>query len=64
MLISTIIRTFRRERLLAQAVQSVLRQEVPNVENEVIVVNDGGDPLSSAGWQNDERVSVFDILHT
>jgi len=64
MIISAIIPTYEREQLLARAVSSVLSQDVPGAEVEVIVVNDSGEPLGCAEWQNDPRVSVFTTHHT
>lgn len=57
MFCSTIIPTIGRS-TLARAVQSVLAQELPNADFEVIVVNDTGRPLSKAAWQEDARVQV------
>lgn len=58
MQISCIIATYKREKLLARAVKSVLQQEV-DADFEVIVVNDSGEPLSPADWQKDTRVRVY-----
>ncbi len=60
MFCSTIIPTIGRP-TLTRAVQSVLSQEAPNVDFEVIVVNDSGTPLPAMDWFADERVQV---LHT
>lgn len=57
---STIIPTAGRTKL-ARAVQSVLDQQLPGSELEVIVVNDSGQPLPAADWQRDARVQ---IIHT
>ncbi|MGQ9455049.1 MAG: glycosyltransferase family 2 protein [Armatimonadota bacterium] len=63
-MVSCVIPTLKRERLLAEAVESVLSQEAPGVDVEVVVVNDAGEPLSPAGWQNDNRVTVFHTYNT
>ncbi|MDH7603026.1 MAG: glycosyltransferase family A protein, partial [Armatimonadota bacterium] len=64
MLVSCVIPTVRRERLLAEAVESVLSQRVTGVETEVVVVNDAGEPLCPADWQNDSRVMVVNTYRT
>lgn len=64
MIISTVIRTFRREVLLERAVKSVLAQELPDAELQVTVVNDAGEPLGKADWQSDERVTVVTTHRT
>lgn len=56
MIISAIIPTYRRELELGRAVESVLGQQVPGADIEVIVINDSGRPLAHAGWQDDPRV--------
>jgi|GEM_PF-3653694 len=56
MLISTVIRTYNREHLLARAVDSVLAQELGPEQHEVLVINDAGVPIHKADWQNDNRV--------
>ncbi len=63
MLISAIIPTYMREQLLGRAVRSVLSQCLPDAELEVIVVNDSGEPLSAADWQQDHRVTVVTTGH-
>jgi glycosyltransferase involved in cell wall biosynthesis len=57
-LVSAIIATYERDEWLARAVNSVLSQEFPG-ELEVIVVNDNGEPLKYAPWQDDPRVTVI-----
>lgn len=64
MIISTIIRTFKREQLLARAVGTVLDQKVDGAEIEITVVNDSGEPLGPADWQKDPRVRVFTTHRT
>lgn len=44
---------------LETAVQSVLNQAFSQAEFEVIVVNDSGDPLPTANWQDSPRVTVI-----
>jgi glycosyltransferase involved in cell wall biosynthesis len=56
---STIIPTIGRPSLI-HAVESVLYQDLPHGEFELIVVNDSGIPLSPATWQSSERVQVID----
>jgi glycosyltransferase involved in cell wall biosynthesis len=56
---STIIPTIGRPSL-THAVESVINQDLPEGEFEVIVVNDSGDPLSPASWQRSERVQVIE----
>ncbi|MGQ9455052.1 MAG: glycosyltransferase family 2 protein [Armatimonadota bacterium] len=63
MLVSTIITTYKRpthkyDEWLARSVQSVLSQEFSG-ELEVIVVNDNGEQLKYAPWQEDPRVTVI-----
>lgn len=58
MMISAVIPTYKREHLLREAVMSVLSQDVPGVETEVIVVNDAQQALSHADWQDIPRVTV------
>ncbi|MSP14393.1 MAG: glycosyltransferase family 2 protein [Chloroflexi bacterium] len=57
---STIIATIGRP-TLARAVESVLRQDFAQAGYEVIVVNDSGQSLAPAPWQQSEWVT---ILHT
>jgi len=60
MFCSTIIATIGRDSL-AQAVESVLAQELGDDEAcEVIVVNDSGRPLTPAGWQASPRVTILE----
>lgn len=58
MMISAVIPTYNREELLREAVLSVLSQDLPGVETEVIVVNDAAEPLHHADWQDLANVSV------
>ncbi|MCE5324487.1 glycosyltransferase family 2 protein [bacterium] len=58
MTITCIIATFNREQLLARSVETVLAQQL-DAEFEVIVLNDAGEPLQPADWQNDSRVSIY-----
>lgn len=60
MFCSTIIPTIGRDSL-SRAVDSVLAQELPDADYEVIVVNDSGRKLPLAKWQQSDRVQ---ILHT
>jgi glycosyltransferase involved in cell wall biosynthesis len=55
---STIIPTVGRTKL-ARAVRSVLDQQLPDGDFELIVVNDSGQPLPMAEWQHDVRVQVI-----
>ena len=64
MLITAIITTYKREQWLARAVNSVLTQGYSENELEVIVVNDSGEPLGEAAWQEDPRVRVFTTFRT
>ncbi len=64
MTISAVIPTYRREALLREAVLSVLSQDVPDAEIEVVVVNDAGEPLAHADWQDDPRVLVANTYQT
>ncbi len=56
---STIIPTIGRH-TLSLAVRSVLEQDFHAACNEVIVVNDSGDPLPEMDWQKSEKVRVID----
>src|SRR3990172_4102692 len=56
---STIIPTVGRQSL-SRAVESVLNQDLPSGDFEVIVVNDSGAPLPFAEWQRSERVQIID----
>lgn len=58
MFCSTIIPTIGRHSL-KRAVESVLNQELPSADFEVIVVNDTGCPLPPASWQESERVQII-----
>lgn len=58
MFLSTIIPTIARP-VLARAVNSVLEQNFSVADFEVIVVNDSGQPLPPAGWQQSERVTII-----
>ena len=44
---------------LETAVKSVLEQEFSQAEFEVIVVNDSGDPLPKADWQDSPRIQII-----
>lgn len=55
--VSTIIPTVGRP-TLKRAVESVLHQQVDDAAYEVIVVNDRGNPLAEAPWQQDPRVRI------
>jgi glycosyltransferase involved in cell wall biosynthesis len=57
--VSAVIPTYKRELELGRAVESVLSQQLPGADVEVIVVNDSGEPLAPAGWQDDPRVIVL-----
>lgn len=58
MFCSTIIATINRP-TLSRAVNSVINQDFPKGELEVIVVNDSGKPLAAGDWQDSELVSVI-----
>lgn len=60
MFCSTIIPTIGRPSL-GRAVESVLSQQVPGDNFEVIVVNDSGNPLPNETWQQSEHVQ---LIHT
>jgi glycosyltransferase involved in cell wall biosynthesis len=64
LLISCIIPTYKRDHLLASAVSSVLTQEISCARIEIVVVNDSGDSLKKADWQEDPRVTVVTTYHT
>ncbi len=55
---STIIPTIGRE-TLSRAVESVLNQSLPNSDFEIIVVNDSGQPLPPADWQQSSQVRII-----
>jgi glycosyltransferase involved in cell wall biosynthesis len=59
---STIIPTIGRHSL-TQAVESVLNQDLPSEDFEVIVVNDSGNDLPTASWQSSQRVQVIQTNH-
>ena len=58
MLCSAIIPTVGRPSV-SRAVESVLAQNLPVEEFEVLVVNDSGEPLPKADWQHSDRVQVI-----
>ncbi len=58
MFCSTIIPTIGRP-TLKRTVWSVINQELPSANFEIIVVNDSGHPLPAADWQNSDRVSII-----
>ncbi|MSP12153.1 MAG: glycosyltransferase family 2 protein [Chloroflexi bacterium] len=60
MFCSTIIATIDRS-TLPRAVQSVLEQDFPGADFEIIVVNDSGASLAAAAWQSAPQVRV---IHT
>ncbi len=64
MLVSAVIPTYKREHLLKEAVESVLRQQLSDADFEIIVVNDSGEPLAIADWQRDLRVRIVDTYCT
>lgn len=64
MLISAVIPTYKREHLLKEAVESVLSQQIDDADVEVVVVNDSGEPLAVADWQQDPRVRIADTYRT
>jgi glycosyltransferase involved in cell wall biosynthesis len=59
MFCSTVIPTIARD-TLSRAVCSVLAQEFPSADFEIIVVNDSGKPLPKEDWQDSARVKVID----
>jgi len=61
-LISTIIPTIGRA-TLSQAVQSVIDQQLPSMEIEIIVVNDSGQPLPKMIWMEEPNVQIIDTSH-
>src|SRR5689334_17368690 len=61
-LISTIIPTIGRA-TLSQAVQSVIDQQCANVEFEIIVVNDSGQPLPKMSWMEAPTVQILNTNH-
>ena len=61
MFCSTIIATIARP-TLQRAVQSVLDQDFPAGEHEVIVINDSGEPLPSEDWQSHPSVRIVDTF--
>jgi glycosyltransferase involved in cell wall biosynthesis len=56
---STVIPTIGRPSL-TRAVESVLNQDLPEGEFELIVVNDSGQSLLDASWQRSERVQIIE----
>ena len=62
MLCSTIIPTVGRSKV-SRAVESVLNQTIVADDFEVIVVNDSGQPLPEAEWQQMEQVRVVTTNH-
>jgi glycosyltransferase involved in cell wall biosynthesis len=56
---SSIIPTIGRN-TLSRAVQSILEQEVPINTHEIIIVNDGGQPLHPADWQHSANVRIVE----
>jgi glycosyltransferase involved in cell wall biosynthesis len=58
MFLSTIIPTIGRQ-TLTHAVESILNQKFEDEDFEVIVVNDSGEQLGFADWQESERVQVI-----
>ncbi len=61
MFCSTIIPTVGRA-TLARAVESVLAQSIGAGENEIIVVNDSGQPLPVAAWQQAPTVRIIETM--
>jgi glycosyltransferase involved in cell wall biosynthesis len=59
MLCSAVIPTIGRPSV-TYAVESVLAQNLPHNEFEVLVINDSGAPLPEASWQQSDRVQVID----
>jgi glycosyltransferase involved in cell wall biosynthesis len=55
---SAIIPTIGRSSL-TRAVESVLKQNIPGGDFEVLVINDSGIPLPGAGWQESDRVQII-----
>jgi GT2 family glycosyltransferase len=55
---STIIATIGRSSL-SRSVQSVLEQQAHDIDYEIIVVNDSGQPLPLADWQESKRVTIL-----
>jgi glycosyltransferase involved in cell wall biosynthesis len=62
MFCSTIIPTINRP-TLSRAVESVLRQDLPEERFEIVVVNDSGAPLPDALWQRSPQVRVIHTQH-
>lgn len=54
---SAIIPTIGRSTLF-RAVESVLQQNIPDREFEIIVINDSGAPLPETDWQQLERIQI------
>lgn len=57
---SVIIATIGRSSL-SRAVESVLRQSIPNESFEILVINDSGKPLPKAEWQIGKNVQIVSI---
>jgi len=58
MLCSAIIPTVGRS-TLSRAVESVLQQNIPDENFEILVINDSGNPLPESDWQKSERVQII-----
>lgn len=58
MFCSTVIPTVNRPSL-SRAVNSVLQQDLPKDQFEVVVVNDSGQPLTQADWQRSSQVRII-----
>lgn len=58
MFCSTIIPTVNRPSL-SRAVTSVLQQDFPKDQFEIIIVNDSGQPLTEADWQQSPQVQII-----
>jgi glycosyltransferase involved in cell wall biosynthesis len=63
MFCSTIIPTIGRD-TLSRSVESVLGQNFPEDDFEIIVVNDSGSPLPFEEWQRSEKVMIIDTNRT
>ena len=55
---SAIIPTIGRT-TLSRAVESVLKQQIPDHTFEVLVINDSGEPLEEADWQKFENIHII-----
>lgn len=58
MFCSTIIPTIGRP-TLSRAVESLLQQDIPDNDYEIIIVNDSGTDLTEGDWQRHERLKVI-----